>query len=120
MALTSQQKTDIVFYLGWSGLTLVSDSSHFSNIISDRIELASTTTEICKIVKRILKKLENLDECLEKAKCRLAASSVDNITMNEREIEQLLKERKRCIRELSDLLDISVVKSSSRTLGVCV
>jgi len=118
MALNQNQKTKILFYAGWSGLTIVPESTHFNSVVNDRIEDASSIDAICKIVKDLLEKLEGLDEKLEKARCRLAAKQVDNITMNEDEIRYLLKERRRCIRELLDLIDVPSVRSSGVTVGV--
>ena len=120
MALTSKQKSRVVYYLGWSGLTIVQDSTHFNSVVNDRINDASDDTNISNLVKELLEKLENIDECLEKAKCRLSASQVDNITLNDREIPMLNKERRRYIRELSDLLDITIMKSGGVNMGVMV
>ena len=109
MAIAAKDQTRILFYLGWPGLAIVPDSTHYSNVLADRLTMAGSNSEICRIMRRLLAKLENFDECLEKAKCRLAASAIGDIKTNDREIEMLLKERKRCIRELSNLLDVPIM-----------
>lgn len=119
MALSQDQKTQILFYLGWSGLTIVPDSTHFNSVVNDRIEGASEQPPIEKIVKNLLDKLEDIDLKLEKARCRASTSKVDNITLNNDEIYLLLKERRRCIRELADILDIPIVRSGGAMVSVC-
>lgn len=116
MALSAKEKSKVVFYLGWSGLTLVADSTQYNSVVNDR--LAITDTEICRIAKELLDKLAACDEQLQDAKCRLSASSVDNIKLNPREMDQIRKERLKCIRELSDHLDIPVVRSSGVNIPV--
>lgn len=119
MALSSKQKHKVVFYLGWSGLTLVSGSTQYNSVVNDRLGV-TLNTDIENLVKGLLERLEMLDEALDSAICRLAASKVDNIDMNPREIEQLKKERKRLIRELSDHLDIPIDKSGGMNVSVSV
>jgi len=117
VALTSKQKHKVVFYLGWSGLTLVSGSSQYNSIVNNRLG-STLNIDIENIAKGLLERLEMYDKCLDEAKCRLAASSVDNIDMNPREVEMLKKERMRLIRELSDHLDIPITKSSGNMVSV--
>ena len=109
MALTDREKHKAVFYLGWSGQTLVVGSTHYNTVVNNRLDV--TNIEICRIAKALLDKLAACDEQLEDAKCRLSASSVDNIKLNPEEINQIRKERLKCIRELSDHLDIPIVRS---------
>jgi len=117
MALSQKQRTKILFYLGHPGLTIVPDSTFFSGIISDRFDAANDVPEICMVVVGLLKKLEDIDCKLEKARCRLSASKVDSITLNEKEISKLLCERTRCIKELSAHIAIPY-KGLSRVVGV--
>jgi hypothetical protein len=87
-------------------------------VVDDRV--SALNTDIESIVKGLLVRLEAMDKALDEAKCRLAASSVDNIEMNPREVEMLKKERMRLIRELSDHLDIPIMKSSGSNVTVVV
>ena len=118
MALTEKEKHKVVRYLGWSGLTIVANSTQFNSVVNDRLSV--TTAEICKIAKEMLEKIELIDEQREQANCRLAASKVDDITMNERELAMLCKERMKWIRELSDHLDIPIMKSGGGIKAVIV
>ena len=122
MALSDKQKHRVVFYLGWSGLTLVDGSTQFNSVVNDRLGVPAKplNADIEKIVREILDKLEEIDAQLKQARCRLSAKQVDGIKLNEREIEMLKKERWRCIRELSDHLDIPVTKSSSNMMSIVV
>jgi hypothetical protein len=119
MALTSPQKHKVVFYLGWSGQTLVVGSTQFNSVVNDRLT-TNLNADIEKLVVDLLAKLEKYDVALEAARCRLATKSIDKIEMNPEEIRMLRSERKRCIRELSDHLDIPITKSSSGMHGVVV
>jgi HAMP domain-containing protein len=118
VALSTKQKHRTIYYLGWPGLTLVSGSTHYNSVVNDR--LANLNDEIEKLVKEILERLENLDKSLDEAKCRLTASKVDNIELNKDEIYHLKKERMRQIRELSDHLDIPIMKTHGNTSTVIV
>jgi len=119
VALSTKNKHKVIFYLGWSGLTIVDGSTQYNSVVVDRLG-PSLTTDIESIVKGLLERLETFDKCLDEAKCRLAASSVDNIDMNPREVEMLKKERMRLIRELSDHLAIPVTRSGSGSISVVV
>lgn len=122
MALTDREKHRTIFYLGWSGLTLVEDSTQFNTVVRDRLGTVAKplNAEIERIVKGLLEKLEACDEQLEAAKCRLAASKVDSIEMNPREMEMIRKERLKCIRELSDHLAIPITRQGGvNTAVIC-
>ena len=122
MALTEREKHRTIFYLGWSGLTLVEDSTQFNSVVNDRLGtiVKPLNDEIERIVRGLLEKLAACDEQLESAKCRLAASRVDNIEMNPRELEMIRKERLKCIRELSDHLAIPIMRQGGvNTAVVC-
>ena len=117
MALTSKQKHKVIYYLGWAGLTIVDGSSQYNKVVVDRLGIL-LNSDIENLIKGLLERLLMIDEALDAAICRLSASTVDNITMNPREIEQLKKERMRLIRELSDHLDIPIEKSSMQNVAV--
>lgn len=116
MALSDKDKHRVIFYLGWSGLTIVTGSSQYNSVVNDRLGVVNVQIE--SLTKGILSRLEMLDTKLEAAACRLAASKVDGIELNEDEIYKLRSERKRLIRELSDHLDIPIEKSGGVNIGV--
>jgi len=116
MALTDKDKHRVIYYLGWSGLTIVTGSTQFNSVVTDRVSVSNVQIE--SLVKGILTRLEKLDTLLDEALCRLSASEVDGIVLNEDEILKLRSERKRYIRELSDHLDIPIEKSGGVNVGV--
>ncbi len=121
MALTSREQQKILRFLGWAGLTVVPDSTHFNSVVNDRLGnnvSKPLTVDIEREVRDILERLINIDTCLDEAKCRLTASQVDKITLNKNEISELRKERKRWIRELSDILDIPIMRSGFGSVKV--
>lgn len=116
MSLSDKDKHRVIFYLGWSGLTLVSTSTQYNKVVVDRVSVSNTQIE--NLVRGILERLDKLDGLLEAALCRLSASEVDGIVLNEDEIPRLKRERMRYIRELSDHLDIPIQKSGGVNIGV--
>lgn len=118
MALTDSQKHKVIYYLGWSGLTLVVGSTQYNTIVNNRLTDLNSHIEL--IVLGILERLESLDAKLAAAACRLSASEVQDIVLNPDEIRMLRSERKRLIRELSDHLDIPIEKSGGVNVGVVV
>lgn len=117
MALLDNEKYDILFYLGYPGKVLVPDSTHFSNILADRLENLNINIE--GIVRNILAELSSIDTQLNEARCRLSAMSVGDIKMNNRELSQLKSERNFWIRRLSDELDIPITKKGGVNVGIC-
>ena len=119
MALTAQDKADIIFQLGWPAKVLIPGSTDFSNIMVDRLE--NLTPEIENNVIAWLEKVIKLDVAIEAAVCRLSARRVGDIETNPDELRELRKEKLRLLRELSDMLDIEIVrKGGSSSIGICV
>jgi len=111
MALTAKQKSDVVFFLGWSGKSIVEASTNYNSQVADR--LINLTTEIEAQVISLLGKLLSIDAKLESASCRLAATEVNGIKLNANEIHMLRTERKRLAKLLSSLLDIPYMGTTS-------
>lgn len=118
MALTSQEKADLIFQLGWPGLTIVADSTDYNKTIVDNLDSVSSQME--PQIRNILSRIKKLDSHLEEALCRLSASQVGDITLNKDEIYLLRKEKKNLLREVSDLLDIPIMRQGSGGVSVCV
>jgi len=111
MALSQSEKQEVVYFLGWSGLTLVSGSTQYNSVVNDR--LRNLNDDIERLTRGLLARIKSLDVKLEAALCRVSTSEVDNIVLNKDEIPMLRKERMRLIWELSDHLDIPIEKSGS-------
>jgi len=116
MALTPIEKNDIIRMLGWPASTIVEGSSAFNRIISQRLNGLSEEAEYD--ARKILERIEGLDERLDKALDRLSAKRVGDIELNPDELPMLRKERNRLIRELSQLVDIIPAGGSGMALGV--
>lgn len=117
MALSEKERNNILYYLGWANQTLTEGKVHYNSVVDDR--LTDLTSYAERVIKGILTRLENLDSCLDAAKCRLAATQVDGVTTNPKELVMLRNERKKWVRELSDYLDVPIVKSND-SIGVVV
>lgn len=115
---TQKEKTDVVFYLGWSGKVLQETSQSFNSVVNDRLK--NIPDDTINRSRLILKRLKQLDDRLDCAADRLSAAKVDDITLNKMELDQLRKERRIQIRELSNLLDIKILRSSSGGIMVSV
>jgi hypothetical protein len=116
MALTATQQQQVIKFLGWTGKTLIPESTHYNSYIFDRLQNLNPDIEAQSI--EILGWLLAIDAKLFAALDRMSAREVGDIKINERESDLLRKERWRRIRELSDLLDIVVVKQSGGSINV--
>ena len=108
----------MVRLLGWPGKILLTGSTHYNNIIAARlINLDSyIESEVHVLVERVGK----LDEKLDDALCRVSTKRVDDIELNTDEMPILRAERRRIIRELSELLDIPMMNGNGMMGQVCV
>ena len=118
MSLTSEEQTKILFYLGYSGNTIVPDTTDYSNIITRNLVAISTATE--EMARNLLVRLEKVDTALQNAICRLSAKRVDQIELNPDEIMMLRKERTSIAKELASLLDIPYTGKSGTNVCVVV
>jgi hypothetical protein len=119
MALSSQEKHDVVRVLGWSGATIVEGSKDFNTVVNDRLDGLSSESELS--ARALLTRLANLDIKLEKALCRVSTVRIGDIELNPDELRHLRKERIRIIRELSQVTAIAFVGAgSSNTVNICL
>ncbi len=108
--LSATEQQSVVKFLGWPSKTLQVNSTHYSKIFVDRLTALDAEGEA--IVQDYLRKLGEIDEKIECATCRVSTEKVDNIHLNNREIDQLYALRHRWIHELSDFLDLPILKSN--------
>lgn len=118
MALTTKQKHDVIYYLGWPSKTLDVGSTHYSKIMNDRLN--GLSDEGCDRVIDLLCKLQGIREQLDEARCRLTTSEVDKIKMNEHEVSRLWGLEKSWVCILSELTDIPVMRKSKSCVGLVV
>jgi hypothetical protein len=116
MALSDAEKFDVVFRLGWSGKTLIVDSTDYSKIIADR--LINLSAPIEAQIRLLLSRLKKVTESIDAAMCRLSAKQVGDITLRDDELYQLRREEKRIKKELSALTDVPFLTGGGT--AVCV
>jgi hypothetical protein len=119
MALSAQSKADIIFQLGWPAKSLIVGSTDYSKILADRLD--NLTTEIENNILDWMDKILALDTAIADAVCRLSAKRVGDIETNPEELRELRREKLRLLRELSDMLDIEIMRSGSGVnASICV
>lgn len=116
MALTSTQQQKIIYYLGWTGKTLIQSSTHYNSYIAAR--LINLNSDIEAQANTLLGRLDRIDQKLDDALCRMSTKKIGDIELNNGERELLRKERWARIRELSDVMDIPVIKQSGGGFNV--
>ncbi len=110
MAFTTQQMQDIIYYLGWPGKTILQASTHYNSVVYSR--LINLIPEIELQAAALIKRIKDIDSVLVQSIARASTLEVQDLKINPYERESLRKERRKIIAELSDLLDIDIMKSS--------
>jgi hypothetical protein len=118
MALTTKEKHDSMFYLGYPAKILIASSTHYQKTLNDRLDNLVADAEAR--VRSLLASLKRVDEQLEAAACRFSTSQVQDIQINPEERNLLIKERKRFTRELSHTLDVPLIAGDGVNMQVCV
>ncbi len=112
MAFTDGEKYKIVRFLGWPANTIVTGSIGYSKIFSDH--LVGLATEAETEVRSILTRIGALDTSLATAINQAGVKKIDDIEFfgaadGGTKTDELRRERRRLIKELSSLLDIAVM-----------
>lgn len=118
MALTSSQKMNCVFFLGWPAKTLIVDSTNYNSTVANRLTNLDADSEA--LVIGILTKLTNLQTKYDASSARMLVKKVGDIELNTDEHMGLGKEFKRQLRDLSNLLDIPLMGKGGVNIGVTV
>jgi hypothetical protein len=116
--LTAQEQADVIYQLGWPGTTIVAGSTSYSNIIVSR--LTNISTPMVAQVRALLARIKSIDTKLEAATGRMLAKKIGDIELRDDESGLLRREKKAVLRELSDYLDIEIIRSGNGNLSVCV
>lgn len=116
MALSTQQQQDIVYYLGWPGKTLLQGSTHYNSVVASR--LINLIPEIENQANALVCRIKKIDEVLQASICRMSTLEVQDIKLDPAESAKLRRERRIILSELSDLLDIDVIKRGGVNVGV--
>lgn len=121
MALSDQNKADVIWYLGYPGKVLEVGSTHYDPILVGRLN--NLSAEIETQVTNLLERLEKLDIKFDKASGRFLVKKVGDIELNTDEFSLLTKAYKRWLRQLSSLLDIPMAAGTcggGATVNLCV
>jgi hypothetical protein len=117
VALTTTEQNKIVQLLGYGGKIIQSGSVIYNQILNDRLQNLPTDTET--VVRGFLTQVTTIETQMNAAPTRLIAKKVSDIELNNRELEDLRRERKRIAREIAVHLDIPYQGASSVNVG-CV
>lgn len=118
MALTTEEKTKIVFYLGHSAKSIVSGSTHFDGILNKRLENLDQFIEA--EAKRLIKNISDVREKLIASQDIMKAKQVGDIVINNEENRLLRRDMKRLCKELGAMLDITCKSGGGAMANVCV
>lgn len=119
MALSQETKHKIVFFLGYPGKVLIEESTHFNKIVSNRMDNLNTFIE--DQVEVLLEKISETRNNLESTQKKGNVKSIGDIHLDTTRTRSMVqKEYKRCLEELSCLLDIPIVcKGMGANIHVC-
>lgn len=118
MALTTAQKADVVFYLGWPAKSLQTDSTHYNPTLDDRLTNLPSDAE--SQVTTLLGEISTLRSKFTASSGRMLVKKVGDIELNTGEHEKLREEQRRLIRDLALVLDIPQRKVGGVNVGVVV
>lgn len=120
MAFQDKDRFKIIRLLGWPAKTLVESSTHYSNIVAARLENLPLVVE--KEVKTLLVRIDDLDAKLDKQVGRAGIKKVQDIEFDGQGygMATLRSERRRLLRELSELLDIRLIAGGGVNANVCI
>ena len=108
-SFTDAEKVKILRYLGWDSSPIDDESTYFSNVINNRLNLDPTNpreTAVIDEARALLARAVTIDEQIASAPSRLKALSFSDTTLNNSELYQLRAERTKVLEELSLLLRI--------------
>lgn len=111
MALTIDEKSEAIIYLGYPARTVQTGMTEYSKILSDRLDNLGDFGE--KRVKKYMKRIREVDDKIEEATERFSVSQVDDFKLSDTEVEKLRSVRKSYVKELSKITNIPAAPSSS-------
>lgn len=118
MALSAQEKADVIFQLGWPGLSIVEGTTDYNKSIVDNLN--NTSTPIDGQVRSLLTAIANIDTKIRSAPGRLLAKKIGDIELRDGELQALRSEKRSLCRELSQLLSIPMLRSGGINIPVIV
>ena len=118
MALSDDQKQDIVFYLGYPGTVLIPTSTSYSKIVADRLDNLNSRIE--SQVASLLTQIADMRSKFTASTGRMLVKKVGDIELNcDNEFMLLNQEYYRLLRDLAALLDLALqTKGSGVNVGL--
>lgn len=118
MALSLEQKNEILFLLCYPAKTIIADSNLYNSIIADRLEDLDVYTQdrVESMLDEINSVRTKLTELQSQGKLKRVGDIEFNVDSNDRTVKS---EYKRLLKELACYLDIPW-KGSSRMINVCL
>lgn len=116
MALTATEQSQIVVALGWPGATLFATSTTYNQTVANRLVQIDTDTETA--ARDYLAQITALRLKYTDSTNRMLVRKVGDIELNSGEHENLGREYRRLLRELSTCLDIPLLAKGGRNIGV--
>ena len=116
MPLSSQEQNKVIQLLGYGGTTIQAGSVIYNKVLNDRLHQLPPDTEV--LIRSYLASITGIETQMTDAQPRLAASKVQDLEMNLRELQMLRAERKKIAREIAAHLDIPYQGVGGVNVGV--
>jgi hypothetical protein len=120
MALTDSKKMKIVTLLGYPAKTLIVSSTSYNSLVADRLNNLTPEAEL--LIKSNITQIEGIETRLTSSLGKAGLARIGDIEFFEggQAFTDLKTERKRLLRELSDMVDIQSMRSGGVNVGVIV
>lgn len=118
MALSSQEQNKVIQLLGYGGKTIQPGSVIYNKILNDRLNQLPIDEE--NLIRSYLVNVAAIETTMGAAVNRLSTKKVGDLELNNRELEDLRRERKRIAREISAHIDVPFIAAGGLNVGVVV
>ena len=111
MPLLPAEQNKIVQLLGYGGKTIQPGSVIYNKILNDRLNNLPLETE--SLIRSYLTQVAAIETQIFAAPTRMIAKKVGDIELNNREVEDLRRERKRISKEIAVHMDVPYLGSAN-------
>lgn len=117
MALDQETKSKIVYHLGYAGKVLLPNSTHYNKIVNDRMENLDSFIE--EEVESLLAQIANARTNYSATQTKGNVTRIGDIELDPSYTRSNARaEYKRLLKELSCLLDLSIVCNNEGSIKV--
>ena len=118
MALSAENKHKILFFLCYSGKTLIEDSTHYNSVIASRLDNLNEYVETQ--VTDLITAIESIRTKLASSPSKSNVRRIGDIELDTDKSSSLIHgEYKRLRSELASLLDVTDRCRGRNTIGIC-